>query len=170
MKLYEVNQQLEELLQKLEPDPETGEITVDDDSIFEEIKSLQLEKKSILEYLAKLVLNYRAEATAIREEEKRLAQRRKNFTQKEDKLIRILDRECQGVTTDCGVATLYYRNTTKVDITDYDKAISWLSENHEEFIRYAQPEISKNDVKKLINSGTQVPGIEIVHDVSHSLR
>lgn len=41
MKLYEVNQQLEELLAKLEPDPETGEILVDDDSIFAEIDALQ---------------------------------------------------------------------------------------------------------------------------------
>lgn len=89
MKLYEVNQQLEELLAKLEPDAETGEILADDDSIFAEIDALQMERKSILEYLAKLVLNYRAEESALKEEEKRLAERRKRIEKKEDRLLSI---------------------------------------------------------------------------------
>ena len=170
MKLYEVNQQLEELLAKLEPDAETGEILADDDSIFAEIDALQMERKSILEYLAKLVLNSRAEESALKEEEKRLAERRKRIEKKEDRLLSILDRECGGENTDCGVATMYYRKTTRVDVTDYDKALVWLQNNHEDFIRYSRPEISKTDVKKLLNGGTEIPGVSLVHDLSHSLR
>ena len=43
MKLYEVNEALENLFLSLEPDPETGEITGDIDSVMDEINALQME-------------------------------------------------------------------------------------------------------------------------------
>ena len=61
MKLYEVNGRIAELMDRLEPDPETGEITGDVDAIIAEIDGLQMERKDILSYLAKLVLNARSD-------------------------------------------------------------------------------------------------------------
>lgn len=68
MKLYEVNEALETLLMLLEPDPETGEVTADFDSVLADINALQMEKSRILEYLAKLVLNCRSDVAAIKAE------------------------------------------------------------------------------------------------------
>ena len=83
----------------------------------------------------------------------------------------ILDRECAGEKTDCGVATVCYRKTTKVDIRDNTNVMDWLIKNgHEGFIRYAEPEISKNDIKKLLNSGSEIPGAVLVQDMSCSLK
>lgn len=40
MKLYEVNRQIEELLGRLEPDPETGEIPADEEEIIARINEI----------------------------------------------------------------------------------------------------------------------------------
>ena len=49
MKLYEVNEALENLLLLLEPDPETGEVSADFDAVLADINALQMEKSRILE-------------------------------------------------------------------------------------------------------------------------
>ena len=170
VKLYEVNEALENLLMLLEPDPETGEITADFDSVIEEINSLQMERSRILEYLAKLVLNCRSDAAAIKAEEDRLKERRQKIERKADRIMEILKRECGGENTDCGVATVRYRNTEKLDVSDSIATVEWLEKNgYDTFIRYKEPEVSKADVKKLIKSGAEIPGSVIIKEQSCSL-
>ena len=106
MKLYEINSELIDLLDRLEPDPETGEVPADYEEIIAQIDALALRKEEILQYLAKLALNYRAETAALKAEEARLKERRDTLSAKEERLIRILDRECDGVTTDLGIRHL----------------------------------------------------------------
>lgn len=171
MKLYEIDLALENLLLQIEPDPETGEIPMNYDEICEQINALSIERTRILEYLAKLVLNTRSDITSLKAEEKRLHDRRSSLEKKEERLMEILDRECGGQKTDCGVATVSYRKTTKVDITDNVSALHWLEDNgHDDFIRYSDPEISKSDVKRLLTNGTEIPGITLKNDYSCSLR
>lgn len=94
MKLYEVNRQIEDLLYQLEPDPETGEIPANEEEIIDQIKALAMRREDILQYLAKLTLNCRAEAAALKAEEERLKARRSRLESKEGHLLAILDREC----------------------------------------------------------------------------
>lgn len=171
MKLYEINAEILRLTDQIEFDEETGEILCDIDAIYDAIGALQMEKKSILEYLAKIVLNLRAEATAVKSEEQRLKERRDRLTKKEERLMKILDRECAGEKTDLGVATFSYRKTSHVDVSDAAKAIRWLKRNkHLDCFRVPAPEVAKTEVKKLINAGTTVPGCSVVEDYSCSLR
>ena len=116
MKLYEVNQAIEGIFELL-VDPETGEL-LPDENLLEQLDALQLERSRILEYLAKLVLNTRSQMTALKEEEKRLKERRASLERKDERLMAILDRECAGQKTDCGVATICYRKTTRVEVGD----------------------------------------------------
>ena len=171
MKLYEINAEILRLTDQIEFDEETGEILCDIDAIYDAIGALQMEKKSILEYLAKIVLNLRAEAAAVKTEEQRLKERREKLSRKEDRLMKILDRECAGEKTDLGVATFSYRKTSHVDVSDAPKAIRWLKRNkHLDCFRVPAPEVAKTEVKKLINAGTNVPGCAVVEDYSCSLR
>ena len=171
MKLYEINAEILRLTDQIEFDEETGEILCDIDAIYDAIGALQMEKKSILEYLAKIVLNLRAEAAAVKTEEQRLKERREKLSRKEDRLMKILDRECAGEKTDLGVATFSYRKTSHVDVSDAPKAIRWLKRNkHLDCFRVPAPEVAKTEVKKLINAGTKVPGCVVVEDYSCSLR
>ena len=105
MKLYEINAEILRLTDAIEFNEETGEILGDADELLTQLNALQMEKKSILEWLAKLVLNLRSESASLKAEEQRLKARRERISAKEDRLMKILDRECAGEKTDLGVAT-----------------------------------------------------------------
>ncbi len=171
MKLYEINEEIVRLTEQITVDEETGEVLCDLDGICKEIGALQMEKKSILEYLAKLVLNIRAETAALKAEESRLKERRYRLEKKETRLLEILDRECGGEKTDLGVATLSYRRTTRLEVSDAAKAVSWLKRRKlTSCFRIPSPEVAKTEVKKLMSAGTAVPGCTLVEDKSYSLR
>lgn len=171
MKLYEINEAIERLADQLTVDEETGEICCDFEKICADIESLKMEKKSVLEYLAKLVLNIRSESAAIKAEEARLHDRRTGLEKKENRLLQVLDRECGGEKTDLGVATLCYRKTSHVDVSDPSQAVDWLkSQNMTYCYRVPEPEVSKAEVKKLLASGTQIPGCSLKEERSYSLR
>ena len=169
MKLYEVNQLIANIFEQL-VNPETGEV-IPDEALLAQLDSLQMERSRILEYLAKLVLNTKADATALKEEEQRLKERRATLERKVDRLMGILDRECAGEKTDCGVATVCYRRTTKVDVADSQTAITWLKANgYDSCYKQPDPEVSKTEVKKLLQGGMEIPGITLTQDLSCSLR
>lgn len=171
MKLYEIHAEIQRLADQIDFDPETGEILMDADTIFEQIDALKMERQSILEYLAKLVLNIRAEAEALKDEEARLKHRRLSLDLKENRLMKVLDRECAGQKTNLGVATFSYRQNSHVEVSDAAKAIRWLKQHkHTECVRIPEPEISKTEVKKLIKSGTEIPGCAIKQDYSCLLK
>lgn len=171
MKLYEINEEILRLTDQITVDDVTGEADGDLDGIIAQIDALQMERRSILEFLAKLVINLRADVIALKAEETRLHDRRSRLEKKIDRLLQILDRECNGEKTDLGVATLQYRKTVRVDVTDVTTAISWLkSQKLFNCFRIPTPEVAKAEVRKLLASGTQVPGCELVEDRSYSLK
>lgn len=171
MKLYEINEAILRLTEQIAVDEDTGEMLGDPETICAEIAALQMERQSVLEYLAKLVLNLRSEAAAVKTEEQRLKDRRTHLEKKEARLLQILDRECAGEKTDLGVATFQYRKTSRVEVTDTDLAVEWLQlHNHADCYRVPAPELSKTEVKKLISGGTEVPGCAVVEDRSYSLK
>ena len=171
MKLYEVNQEIENLLEALEPDPETGEIPANEEEIIDQINALAMKREDILTYLAKLTLDAKASVQALKAEEKRLHDRRQRLENKQERLISILDRECDGQKTNLGVATLCYRKSTRVEIRDQRAALQWLQRTgHEECYRIPEPEISKLYVGKLLDAGEQIDGIERVSSTSCYLK
>ena len=107
----------------------------------------------------------------IQAEEQRLKERRDTLTRKEDRLMKILDRECAGQKTPLGIATLNYRKTSRLEVTDAAKAVAWLKRRkYLDCFRVPAPEVAKTEVKKLINSGVAVPGCAVVEDYSCSLK
>lgn len=171
MKLYEVNAQILALLEQLEPDPETGEIPSNEEELIAQINALAMRREDILQYLAKLVLNCRAESAALKAEEARLKKRRDALDAKEERLLKILDRECDGETTDLGVATLSYRKTSKLELTDEAKAVCWLRRHKfTDAIKVVAPTVYKTEVRRLLSAGQKVPGCKMVDDRSCSLK
>lgn len=168
MKLYEVNQLIESATDILEE--EGGEINETTESVMEELFALQMERSRILEYLAKLVLNVRSDAAALKIEEERLKKRRQALERKEERIIHILDREC-GTKTDFGVATLSYRKSESLEVTDRGAAVEWLHANgHNDCVKIPLPEVRKEEVKKIIKNGGKVPGTILVTKNNASLK
>lgn len=171
MKLYEINYEIMRLADAIEVDEETGELLGDADVLLDEIRALEMEKKSILTWLAKLVLNLRAEQAALKSEEERLKARRERLAKKEERLLYVIDRECAGETTDLGIATFTYRQTSRVEITDPEKTARWLKRNkYTDAYENQAPKLFKPEIRKLINAGKKVPGSSIVEDVSKKLK
>ncbi len=171
MKLYEVNAEMEALLEQLEPDPETGEIATDEEKIIEKLNALAMKREDILGYLAKLALETKANVQGLRAEEKRLRDRRQAAENRQEHLLNILDRECGGQKTDLGVATLFYRKSNRVNVLDLQKAVQWLKRHkYTDCYRIPDPEISKLYVGRLLDEGKEIPGIERVPHVSCFLR
>ncbi len=171
MNLYEINEEILRLTDQIAVDAETGEVRCDMESVIAGIEALQMERHAILEYLAKLVLNLRSEAAAVKAEEVRLRDRRSRLEKKEAHIMRILDRECDGEKTDLGVATFNYRKTARVNVSDAEEAVSWLrSHDYSDCFRIPTPEVAKTEVKKLLAAGTEIPGCTLVEDRSYSLK
>ncbi len=170
MKLYQTNQMIEELINSLQPDPETGELPDNTDEIIKQLNGLEAEREDILKWIVESCLNLRGEIAGIKAEEERLYKIRKHNEAVADRLIRVLDHEC-GENKDFGIAKLTYRKTTKTDIFDPEKAVNYLqSSGYDDALKYAPPAIDRAAVKKLIKSGVAVPGAELVNSVSVTLR
>ena len=168
---YEINTEIALLMQQLEVDEETGEILTSSEDILQQLNALDMERSRILEYLAKVVLDTRAEAAALKAEEERLAKRRRVCEHREERLIEVLDRECNGQKTDLGIATLRYRATSRVEVSDAAKAISWLRRHkYRDCIRVKEPEVDKTAVRRLLTGGNTIPGIALVTGQSCSLK
>ena len=171
MKLYEINEEILRLSDQIMVDEETGEVSGDTDVLCAQIDALHMERHSILEHLAKLVLNLRSETSSLKAEESRLHDRRSRLEKKTDRLLQILDRECGGEKTDLGVATLLYRRTSHVEVSDAKKAVDWLKRRKlTDCFRIPEPEVAKAEVKKLLAAGKRIPGCELIEDRSYSLR
>ena len=178
-KLYEINQQLDELFAFEWSDefqafvyPETGEF-YDEEAFQQHMADLQLAKDEILQWMAKKILNDRSDIEALKQEEKRLADRRKSIERRVDRFMAILDRECGGEKKDLGVATVSYRASHPLEFNkeNIPDIIAWLEENdHDDCLKYADPELRKTEITKLIKSGESVPFCEIGNKQNMSLK
>ena len=171
MKLYVVNQRMDELMRKLEPDPENGEIRADEEEIIALLSRLSLKREDILENLAKMYLNAKAMLEQIQAEKASLDERSKRMKQKKDSLMKILDLECEGKNADLGVANLCHRKSKSVEVTDSEAAYRWLKrKGHPECYRIHKPEIHKDKVAKLLDDGEKIPGLKRVQTTSCYLK
>lgn len=169
MKLYEINERLEELLAQLEPDPETGELAEDSESVIDEIVTLQANKTEIHEWLAKEALNARANMSAIKTEMDRLKKLYTRYANRDERIVGILDRDCAG-DEDYGFAKFARRKSQKTEITDYDKAVDWLAQHNPECLKPKPADIDRMKAKRIITGGETIPGIEVVENITASLR
>lgn len=171
MKLYEIDSAISEILTLLEPDSETGLMPENCEELVKKLDALGLQRQQKLEGVARYVLNVRSDISALKAEEARLASRRKVLENKEKSLMSYLDHACNGQKTDFGVATLCFRKSEKVMVSDEDAARRFLAENHySNCLRYIPAEISKADLKALIKTGIEVPGASLQTGTSCSLR
>jgi hypothetical protein len=165
-KLYEINQELFSLFCfEWDEDhqawiyPDTGEFMTDE--VFQaRMKQLNMDKKSILEWIAKEMLNLSGDAKMLKEEKSRIDARIKRKESRYERFRQILERECGGEKTDLGVATFSYRKSEACvwDEKNEQDIIAWIEKHaYDDCLKYSEPEIRKDPLKKLINSGVNVP-------------
>lgn len=141
MTIYEIDNRIAELI-----DPETGELLD-----YEAFASLQMEREAKLENMALWYKDLTAEAKAIREEEKALAERRKSAENKAERLKTYLDEALAGESYKTSRVAVSYRKSTALEIKPEDEA-TVLEELETcgllNCIMYQAPKISKTELTK----------------------
>lgn len=149
MKLYEIEQAIMDCI-----DMETGEI-ID----AEKLDQLQMERETKIENVACWIKELKAEAEALKAEKMAFAERQKVAENKMESLKKWLAYALDGQAFKSTRASVTFRATESVEITDIYK----LEEN---FLRYKEPEADKKAIKDAIKAGQEVAGATLVKSTS----
>ena len=150
MTIYEIDRQIQALLDG-GVDEDTGELTIDTAQLDE----LQMARERKVENLALYVKNTRAEALAIREEEKALAERRKALEAKTGRAEEYLQYVLDGDRFSSPRVAISWRTTRKA-VVDAG-FLAWATEHQRQLLRFKEPEPDKAEILRLLRSGESIP-------------
>lgn len=149
--LYEIDNALMECF-----DPETGEI---DEARYEQ---LQMEREQKIEGVACWFKNLKSDISALKEEEKNLAARRKVLENKLDSLKNWLAYACEGSKFSTSKVAISWRKSVAVDVFDSTLIT-------DEFVTYT-PSINKTAIKDAIKEGRQVEGARLAENTNIQIK
>ena len=148
--LYEIDQAILECV-----DMETGEILDP-----EKLDALQMEREQKLEGVALWIKDLNYEAVMVKEEADKLNTRKKALDNKITGLKNWLMFALNGEKLKTARATVYQTHSQRVAVADEAKLIEFLKtmEDPEKFLRFKEPELKKDDIKKALKEGYEIPG------------
>ena len=151
--LYEIDQEILDCV-----DLETGEILYT-----EKLDALQMERERKLEGVALWIKDMKAEAAAVKEEADKLNARKKALDNKIEGLKTWLLMALDGEKLKTPRCNVYQTHNQRVAVADEPKLISFLQtlEEPEKFLRFKDPELKKDEIKKALKDGTIIPGAEL---------
>lgn len=162
MRLYEINAALEELLNQ--QDPETGELTCD----LDQLDTLMMERDEKLEGLALYCKNADAEAKAIREEEKTLAERRRSLENKAERAKGFLAEQLAGEKFTTPKVAVSWRKSQAVQLDD--DFLPWAKQYGDRYLSYKDPDPDKKAIAAALKAGEAVPGAELVTNLNMQIK
>ena len=136
-------------------DEETGEILD-----IEKLEALQMERDAKIEGVALYIKQLNAEAALIREEEKKLAERRKKKEKLSTGYAKWLETVLGGQAFETPKVALAWRASERAEITGDLLDLAAYLENigYESCVKYGEITIDKNEVKRLLKQGVKIPG------------
>ena len=139
-------------------DAETGEIL---DA--EKLDALEMERERKLEGVTLWVKDLSAEAAAVKEEADKLTARKRALDNKITALKSWLLIALDGQKLKTPRCSVYYTHTPKLSVEDEEKLIGFLKtlEEPEQFLRFREPELRKDEIKKALKDGTIIPGASL---------
>ena len=153
MTIYEIDARMAGLI-----DPETGELLD-----YEAFASLQMEREAKIENMALWYKDLTAEAKAIREEEKALAERRKSAENKAERLKGYLDEALAGESYKSAKVAVSYRRSKAVELADESAVIGELENGgHNDCIYYTPPRVNNVALARLLKHGGPLRRAELV--------
>lgn len=160
MKLYEIDQQLERLLEldtERMVDTETGEILTAED-----IDKLQMDRAEKIEGCLLVIKNKLAEADAIDVEMKKLADRKRSLNNKAIWLQEYVASSLNGETFSTSKGAVTYRKSEAIEVLDIDKISP----------EYIKTTISadKTAIKKAIKAGEVVGGAQLIERMNMQIK
>lgn len=163
MTLWEIDEAIENLMANA-VDPETGEILVND----EDIEALQMERDKKVENIALYIKNQEAMASAIREEEKNLAARRKTCENRVEQLKHYLLHCLDGERFQTPKCDIRFRKSFTVQVGD--GFLEWAMDNREDLLRYKTPEVDKTAIAKALKNNEEVPFVGMIEKIGVTVK
>lgn len=160
MKLYEIDKAIMDCV-----DSESGEI-VD----FEKLNALSMARDKKLEGVGIAIKNLTAEAKAIREEEKNLAERRKSLENKAEGYKQWLSEVLNGDKFETSKVRCSFRKSSKVTVNEERFGVWAVSQDREELLIFSVPKPNKTKLKEVLLSGENIPGAAIEETLSLSVK
>lgn len=161
MTLYEIAEAIAKCVKINEDqavDTETGEI-ID----IEALESLEMERDQKIENIACWIKNLNSDAEQIRQEELKLAARRKACTNKAESLKNYLQMFLDGQKWKSPKVAISYRKSEVVDCQNLELV-------PEIYLKFKDPELDKVGIKKAIKAGEEIAGCSLVEKQSMVLK
>ena len=151
--IYEIDQEILDCI-----DDETGEILD-----VEKLDALQMEREAKLEGVALWVKDLKAEAAAVKEEADKLTARKKALDNKMESLKAWLMYALRGEKLKTPRCNVYQTHNQKLNVPDEAGLISFLQtlNDPDRFLRFREPELRKDEIKKALKDGYVIPGAEL---------
>lgn len=139
-------------------DQETGEILDVD-----KLDALQMERDAKLEGVALWVKDLKAESAAVKEEADKLTARKKALDNKIESIKAWLLYALGGGKLKTARCNVYSTHSQRVAVADEPELIRFLQtlEEPEKFLRFKDPELRKDEIKKALKDGTIIPGASL---------
>ena len=151
--LYEIDQDILACV-----DQETGEI-IDGEAL----TALQLERDIKLENVALWIKDLTAEAEAVKKEADKLTARKKSLDNKIADLKSWMLTALDGGKLKTPRCQVYQTHSQRLTVADESKLIDFLRtlEEPERFLRFRDPELRKDEIKKALKDDYHIPGASL---------
>ena len=160
--LYDIDQDILDCV-----DAETGEIL---DT--EKLDALQMEREAKLEGVALWVKDLKAEADAVKAEADKLTARKKALDNKVESIKAWLLEALAGEKLKTPRCNVYLTHSQRVSVPDEAGLIGFLQtlNDPDRFLRFKDPELKKDEIKKALKEGTIIPGASLEETESVVIR
>ena len=149
MKLYEINEEIEKVLDSI--DDETGEITEEQ---FEQLTRLNLQREVKIENTALYIKTLRAEAKAIEEERKKLQDKERAAKNRAKSLEEYLQVMLGGEKYKSPLNSIYYGTSSAVRVIDEQQIPS-------EYLITQEPKIDRRGLQQALKDGQEIAGVTL---------
>ena len=148
--LYDIDQAILDCV-----DAETGEV-VDP----EKLDALQMEREAKLEGVALWVKDLKAEAEAVKAEADKLTARKKALDNKIESIKTWLLAALNGEKLKTPRCNVYQTRSTKLKVVNETALVNFIQTLNDpgQFLRFPDPELKKDDIKKALKDGYEIPG------------
>ena len=158
--IYDIDRQMLDCI-----DEETGEINA------ERFEALQLERDTKIGNIARWLIDIKGDVQKLRDEEKRIADKRHVLENRAESLKKYLDYALNGERWSDGIITASYRKTpAKLDFADEEKFVEWALIEYDELVKLQRPTVDKEKVKELLKAGKELPGVQLVSGTTITIK
>lgn len=159
MKLYEVANDYLALMQAIENDE------LPEEAIADTLEAIKGEVEIKADNIACLLKNIESDIKAIKDEETRLAERRKAKEKSYERIKLYLSDTLQklGINkVETARNNIAFRKSESVEI-DEDTFFSWAQKNRDDLLTYSDPKPNKTEIKRALKGGAEIVGASLVN-------